>query len=462
MLKDITEATQRAQALTAAGRVEEGLALHREIVAAFPNNTAALHNLAAALGDAGRWAEAYPVIRAALGAGLATAESWLVLARSLQAEGMLDEAETAYVFAVRLRPMADAHTELAQLRWMRGADIATALRDLDTALRQAPATDLLLAKGHALFEGGDRAGALSFLKAAVDAAPHDSALAARLAEIALAEGEFDLARESAERALALAPQSPAALFAKISVLLNDGEAEQASAQAARFREIAPRDQYAVALQATAWRALGDRRYRDLYDYDALLCVEELDTPPGWPSLAAYLADLAVALRGAHKFNRHPFGQTLRGGSLIHHVHRLDHPAAKALPAALDGPIRRYMKILGAGEDVLRVRNTGDYFFQNIWSVLMRPGAQHLAHAHAHAWISSAFYIEVPHAVANGREGWIKFGEPSMRVAPAQEAERFIAPRPGRLLMFPAYMWHGTIPFGGDEDRLTCAFDIAPR
>ena len=30
-----------------------------------------------------------------------------------------------------------------------------------------------------------------------------------------------------------------------------------------------------------------------------------------------------------------------------------------------------------------------------------------------------------------------------------------------LVLFPSYMWHGTIPFSGDQPRLTVALDIVP-
>ena len=30
---------------------------------------------------------------------------------------------------------------------------------------------------------------------------------------------------------------------------------------------------------------------------------------------------------------------------------------------------------------------------------------------------------------------------------------------GLLVLFPSYMWHGTVPFASDEKRLTCAFDV---
>ncbi|HYD23379.1 MAG TPA: putative 2OG-Fe(II) oxygenase [Croceibacterium sp.] len=37
--------------------------------------------------------------------------------------------------------------------------------------------------------------------------------------------------------------------------------------------------------------------------------------------------------------------------------------------------------------------------------------------------------------------------------------RTIEPRPGRLVLFPSAMWHGTRPFPAGE-RLTVAFDVA--
>ncbi|MBK9588986.1 MAG: hypothetical protein IPO50_10640 [Sphingomonadales bacterium] len=47
-----------------------------------------------------------------------------------------------------------------------------------------------------------------------------------------------------------------------------------------------------------------------------------------------------------------------------------------------------------------------------------------------------------------------------RSGPRYFAKRLIEPKPGRLVMFPSTMWHGTVPFDAGE-RLTVAFDV-PR
>jgi len=59
-----------------------------------------------------------------------------------------------------------------------------------------------------------------------------------------------------------------------------------------------------------------------------------------------------------------------------------------------------------------------------------------------------------------QQGWIKFGEPSFDAG--LSPRRAIQPLPGRLVLFPSYMWHGTIPFHDASPRVTIAFDAVPR
>ncbi|HWC63258.1 MAG TPA: putative 2OG-Fe(II) oxygenase [Rhizomicrobium sp.] len=83
------------------------------------------------------------------------------------------------------------------------------------------------------------------------------------------------------------------------------------------------------------------------------------------------------------------------------------------------------------------------------------------HIHPEGWISSCYYVAVPEAVKNDetKEGWIKFGEPSVEAGLG--FRRAIQPQPGRLVLFPSYMWHGTIPFHDKAVRTTIAFDAVP-
>ena len=93
----------------------------------------------------------------------------------------------------------------------------------------------------------------------------------------------------------------------------------------------------------------------------------------------------------------------------------------------------------------------------------RPGGFHKDHFHGEGWLSSAFYVETPEAALDSPEqqGWIRFGKPPFRTDPELDAGHIVRPRPGRLVLFPSYMWHGTVPFTTEEKRLTIAFDVVP-
>ena len=193
-------------------------------------------------------------------------------------------------------------------------------------------------------------------------------------------------------------------------------------------------------------------------------VYDIEPPNGWETLEAYLADLAIALNGAHKFAEHPAAQSLRHGSQT--TYRLTGSPDRAIQAffkAIQTPMRQHLAAMGQGSDPLRARNTGGYRIEGAWSVRLRPGGFHRDHYHAEGWLSSAFYVETPETALDTaeRQGWIRFGKPPFRTQPELDAGHFVRPKPGRLVLFPSYMWHGTVPFEADEKRLTIAFDAVP-
>jgi uncharacterized protein (TIGR02466 family) len=130
--------------------------------------------------------------------------------------------------------------------------------------------------------------------------------------------------------------------------------------------------------------------------------------------------------------------------------------------AVDAPIAEYPAGLGKGGDPLRARGGAGHRLKGGWSVKLEPDGFHADHLHPEGWLSSAFYVELPQTIGeDSKQGWIKFGQPGAPTRPALEAEHFVRPEPGRLVLFPSYMWHGTIPFSGTQTRLTMAFDVVP-
>jgi hypothetical protein len=60
------------------------------------------------------------------------------------------------------------------------------------------------------------------------------------------------------------------------------------------------------------------------------------------------------------------------------------------------------------------------------------------------------------------QGVLTFGEPGIATAPRLGAEYSVRPQVGMLVLFPAYFWHGTVPFRSNQARLTVAFDAVPE
>jgi tetratricopeptide (TPR) repeat protein len=460
---DVKLHTALGAALKTLGRSDDAVEAYQKAAKDAPKSAVAQHNLAGALGDAHRFPESLAAAQLALDMGLDAPETWLIRGRSLGGLGRLDEAEEAFGEAIRRRPgYADAHAELAQLIWMRTEDAAAATGPIDEALAQsAEDPSLFLAKAKVLEYAGDRETAYAALAPALAGRPRDVALRIEAALLVLPL-DAELGLDHAERAYALAPDYGPAAAALCQANLAMGRPQVAAELAEGLCRDWPLDQHPVTLAATAWRLMGDPRYRALYDYERLVRRQTIATPPGWPSLEAYLTDLAASLRLAQRTRGHPIGQSLRHGSQTPEIlTRSEDPAIKAFFAAIDEPIRGYIAMLAERDDVLGRRVAKTYRFSGAWSVLLRPGGRHVDHIHPQGWISSAFHVELPAAIEEGRQGWLKFGEPGVATSPVLGPEHFEKPRPGDLVLFPSYMWHGTVPFGGEASRLAIAFDVVP-
>ncbi len=453
-------------ALKALHRHEEALACDLQAARRFPTSGVAYHNLAATLGDLGRGEEALQALEKGFSFGLDSAVSWKVKARAHLAVGELGAAEAAFRQALRRAP-DDAETawECADLIWMARGDMAEAQALLDGAFQGgAPPVPLLLAKAKLWEAGGDRERATGLLVRAVQQLPGEPDLVSAAAQAMLQAGRLAEAERLAQHAHRLRPESVAALVQLTVIDLAQGRADTALSRMRHALEGAPLDQSVLAWTATAARAAGDPLYGELCDYESMVGVYDVEPPADWGGDEPFLTALTAALDRHHVMKEHPASQSLRSGTQT--TYRLTgskEPAVRAFFTAVDRVILDHLARLGAGADPLRRRNTGAYRMVGAWSVRLRPGGFHLDHMHQEGWLSSAFYVETPDRALEGedRAGWLRLGKPPYKTEPELPAERFVRPKPGRLALFPSYMWHGTVPFETDERRLTIAFDLLP-
>ena len=251
-------------------------------------------------------------------------------------------------------------------------------------------------------------------------------------------------------------QGDGVALCRVRALLRQGRAAEA-ADLAWLQTRGPSAMTFWPYLSLAWRMTGDRRAAWLDGSPPR--VRSVDLPFDRRERAA-LADL---LRRLHTLERPYAEQSVRGGTQTDRsvllrgepeLQRLrrrmlegvaDYVAG--LPAQEDGH-----PLLGLRRDRLRIEGS--------WSVRLAGQGFNVAHTHPAGWISAVFYVALPEPEQMGPSpaGWITFGEPPPELGLPLKAYAEVEPRPGRLVLFPSYMWHGTRPFA-DGERLVVAFDM---
>ena len=386
------------------------------------------------------------------------------LAAQLTSVGRVAEAESMLLQALAHSP-ADAalHKQLAQLRWQRGAGL-DAMREILNAIEHQPRElHLRLVAAELLRNAGSGAQALELLERGLALAPDSATFRTSIGVLLEGMDRLDEALPYLREARERAPGSVAARRNLVPALLRTGAAQEARVVCEELLAQFPEDQLLIAQRATALRLLGDAEYRRLYDYPRLVKSFALRPAAPFAGIAEFNAAFARALAPLHRAAQHPLDQSLRGGSQTERDLPRKIPEIAAFFAMLDEPIRKYMEGLRPADDShpLDRRKSAGYRIAGSWSVQLRPGGFHTDHVHPRGWLSSAYYVALPKASsAEPRGGWLKFGEPGPKIDGCA-AEHFVEPTAGMLVLFPSYMWHGTVPFTTGGTRLTAAFDVVP-
>ena len=359
-----------------------------------------------------------------------------------------------------------AHYNLNQLLYRLKRDDEF-LRSYDEAAARFPgAPDFALAKASFLVRSERPAEALELYERALKLAPGEPVVLQGRAMAQLKLHQVDAAIASYEEGLRRAPQDINMLTGVAAAYLMGRMPQKAEAAALRALQLAPDDQTGLSLLGTAWRAMEDGRDRDLNRYDEFIQTFDLEPPAGFGDMADFCGALDRWLDELHSDEREHIDQSLRGGtqtagSLFRPGRN---PLLDGLHLRIEDAVRQYIARLpqDARHPFLRRRGK-DFRFAGSWSSRLKDTGFHANHIHTAGWISSAFYVALPDTMrdTDTQEGWIKFGEPSFDAGLRDPVGRAVQPQVGRLVLFPSYIWHGTVPFRAPQDRTTIAFDVVP-
>jgi tetratricopeptide (TPR) repeat protein len=456
----------KAMALKNLGRIEESIALFEIAVRADPDRALTRHNQAVALRAGCRFDEACEAYAAAARLGMKGAQFLANWAASAVEAGHVEEAVRLYEAALAEEP---AHGESCkaltrlQIEYL-GADDAFAHYE-SAAKTRGFAPEVCLVWIDALMRHNRLEQAASVTSQALAHSPDHAML--RTLE-AFLKGMTEDPEPWLDKLEHEAAHGPGDAYLTDSIQFLSIRARRWDRAAILLQDQLARDpdnQVVWAKLSIVWRMLGDPREHWLCDYDNLVMVTEVPSPDGLLSPAEYAKAVATALDPLHQSLYAPGDQTLRGGTqtsgeLFAHPQREIQDFRKAillaatdmvaaLPADTDHPFLR--------------RKSRRLDIAGSWSVRLRSGGHHVSHVHQEGWMSSAYYARLPDAddAADERHaGWIQFGVPPENFDLQLPPRRIVEPQPGRLVLFPSYLWHGTVPFKSGN-RLTAAFDYLP-
>jgi Flp pilus assembly protein TadD len=376
------------------------------------------------------------------------------LVAALLAEGRAEEAVAGLETALRRSPLwSEGHGLLASMRWAEG-ERAGFTRSFDEALEQHPnSMDLRRDQLVLLVEARHFDDAMARVEDGKRRFGDHVLFASHEAAIRSESGDVDTADRLFSELAALD-------FANIEMwhvrhLLRSGRAAEASALMDRWLGTPDQDLF-WPYAATAWRITGDAR-SDWLEGDQRF-VGVYDIADRLPSLDR----LAETLRKLHVAKSEFLSQSVRGGTQTDgHLFQRIEPDIVALREAVRNAAAEHAAQLppvDPAHPLLRHRPER-IEFTGAWSVRLLAGGFHSNHVHPAGWLSSAFYDTLPPDLGHAQAGWLTLGEAHAELGVDVPPHRLVEPKPGRLALFPSWMWHGTRPFGEGE-RMTVAFDVA--
>lgn len=448
------------------GDINQAINCYEKALKINPDYAEAHHNLGICLRLKQQTPEAINHYRAAQRLGLDRAELYQNLASAQVDAGDIGAAIDAFREAIKRNPEdITSHRNLNSLLWEQEM-LDEHLESYRNVLVKYPASEkLTCAYAIALNQRQSHAEAETVLSRGLSYAPESSELKSQLAYTLEQQQRWDRALQLHAEAVAGAGATAKHQVSYVRALLACGRPDEALPIAEAAVRQVPFDQRNIAYLGLCWRMLEDEQDNILNDYETYVRSYDIPVPEAYGNLGQFNEQLASLLDTLHVGKRHPPEQTLRGGTQTHgDLFDRQEQLIADLVSGLKQCIQQYIDQLPPGRSHPLIMRRGKGFdFSASWSVRLQRSGYHTMHVHPLGWISSAYYVQVPDDITNADDhgGSLKFGEPDIDIGAYGAPRRLIRPATGRLVLFPSYMWHGTVPFESSQPRMTVAFDVVP-
>lgn len=380
-----------------------GAAVERlnHLLASYPGDPEGLRTRGRILQDASRFDEAIGDFQALVSESPDDAECWLELGHCQRALGRFDDAKQAFLRTLELAP--------------RSVESMVSLGAID--------------RDQERFES-----AIGWLEKAVTVSPKEVRAHCMLGTTYLAAGEAPNGRASLEQAFSLNPYDRTTMAYLYVAFCQTGDG-------------------AAALDLIQPTALVRS-----YQYGE----RHTETKPDH----TLNERLAGHVKNHSSLEYERSGNTTRKGA--HTGNLLETPATpvRELFDWIEHRIRQYLGSLPKIASHPYLAWSPDQWDIDAWGVVIQPGGYQEPHIHPDGWISGVYYVAVPDDVTAADDDWqgcLELGTPP---APFSNTGKFpvqlLRPHPGRLNIFPSFLWHRTLPYEASGERICIAFDVRPR
>ncbi len=449
-----------------AGRLVEAERVYRRILQAAPGHPDALHLLGLIAHQAGQTEAALHLISDAIARNPRASAYHANLAMILETEGRAEDAANAARRALELAPThAGAMASLANsLRAMdRHDEAVTWYEKAGQATPNDPAIWSNL--GSTLDTLGRHDDAVEAFARALARAPGQAGLHSNMGSALKSAGRLAEGIAAHRESIRVDPGFVAGHTNLATALLEAGQTDEAPGILERVLALRPGDRKALALSAIAAGARGDTAQRDrLLDFDSLMADRQWGAPPGYTSLEAFNDALAHDMLGHATLTWEPASKSTRRGSQTRELSGSESGPIAVLERMIREALTAYLARIPADAHHPYLSTAPDDWSLTLWATVLEEGGHQAPHIHPTGWLSGVYYVRVPPAApGSGQDaGWIEFGRPPAALEPLGGFPlRQFEPTEGRMLLFPSYFYHRTLPFTGAGQRISIAFDLMP-
>lgn len=441
--------------LTSLNRIDEAISSYKKVLKLNPKLTDALYNLGYALQSQNRFEEAGINYQKAVEQQPKFFEAIANLGVCLQEQGRLEEAVVAYQSALLISQDAKLYFNL----------------------------------GTALKNQGKLADAIASYNQALVLQPDYAEVHSNIGEVLRDQGRYDESVSAYKQALALDPGLPLANYSLAVYLYDSGDLQQALSyfQRSQYADWQERslyclykterfdafkqglDQLKKARHSSPFLATLAGHYAENFgtvnDYNFcknpldLVChvsIPELKGDSGL--LKQLLADIEQAdIEEKSQGRLHNGVQS--AGNLFKRSETSFQQIARLVGRAIDD----YRNNLTEEKGVFAKGFPKQTVFASSWYVRMKSGGHLTSHIHEEGWVSGALYLALPKQKMHPDEGSIEVSTHGDAYPKQHDnfPRKCIAPEVGDIVMFPSSVFHRTIPFSSDEERICIAFDLKP-